>query len=227
MISSRQIAHKFYEFTTFIDYMLSTKKSISFHELLDKPNYMKNGNPIHMLINMISQQTSNENIKFNDLLKFLPDIYDTRNNQISISLKYPKSVTSMMPLFYCDAIKFINEKLDINGFVTFDDLIGKTQKLQLLIYNPLRIYLDGTKTLLEKFLILLPSCYIIGCGKIMYSNIINFKQLHKTLINSSISIDELKETDIYFDPFDIPQKQTILIIDDDEDDTEINMDQVD
>lgn len=238
MISSREIAHKFYEFTIFIDYMLSTKKSISFHELLNKPTFMKSPNPIHILINMLIQQTSNENIKFNDILKFLPDIYDTRNNQISISLKYPKSVGSMMPLFYCDAIKFINENLDINGFITFDDLIYRKHKPQLLIYNPLRTYLNGTKTLLENFLVLLPSCYVIGCGKIMYSNIINFKQLQKLLIHSSIS-DETKDTEIFFDPFnetenqfgsfDFLGKQTILIIDDDEDDNhiEINMEQVD
>jgi hypothetical protein len=171
MNTSSEIATNFCTLCESIYLLLILNKSVTFEELNDNIVTYKTYNPTTILltrstailIQLIKYKTENDKICLENILNFLPDVYDTSCNQVKFSSKYPNFLRKDIAYFYVTVLYSINHALIKNGYVFIDELFKKICE-DMYIHNPYSYKIVCNKARYCDFLESLPPCYtLIGC----------------------------------------------------------------
>lgn len=169
---NHHVARHYLEFLQYLCNVLNHKGSISFTDL-GNSNIYPSGNPTPQFLQMIKQLLSDGDIRLKHILHALPDAYELIDHRVYFRhKKYPHSLAYVLACGYIEAIKFLNEKIDLKGSISFADAGNKNQRSRYSISNPLRVYIDATKTSIKDFISLLPPCYSVEHERISYTQFV-------------------------------------------------------
>lgn len=171
-MSSNKIAEQFIKFINYIINLINKDGEV-FHTNLGNPTYKRLEciNPTPEFLKMIREIPDHTEFKLYHLLQSLPHFLNSKDRKVSFN-KYTSCKIDILAELYINSLRFINEKIDHNGSISFADAGNKTYKCKSLNYNPLREYLDKTNITMMKFASSLPPCYMVENNKILYVRII-------------------------------------------------------
>ena len=168
MGSLTEIARNYCTLFESINYWLILVESVTFEALNANIVTIKTYYPtittlIHstsMLIQLIKEKTQNDQICLENILNFLPDVFDTSCKQIKFSSKYPKYLRKDIAYFHITSLHSINYTLMKNGVVFIDELFKEIWE-DMFIHNPFTYKIVCSKARYCDFLESLPPCYTV------------------------------------------------------------------